>query len=156
MRRVAAETGDQCAPGLGILAREAFEPIDCRFEILADAEPAIVAKGGRKTMLGRHEAEAMAQEFVAIGLEEGRARKEIEIGGEEIMPETGQCDLARPDRAAGFGVLLEDGNLPALARQMDCRREPIMPGADDDRVVSHGSPRSPPQGVCTRIFLPLS
>src|SRR6516225_6623744 len=78
----------------------------------------------------------MRGQLLPVSGEERRAGKEAEVGGEEIMPEAGHGDFARLHRAAGLVRAFNNGDLPALGREVHRRGEAVVPGTDHDCVVA--------------------
>ena len=138
-----AEPAEQIPPAFRVGGREGGNAGERRLQRAADAEIRPVAKDGRESMLRRNEGEAVRHERILVGGEKTRAREHRKVHRAEIVPEAGKRQLARLDRAAGLVLRFDDGDALSPGRQMHARRQAIMAGADDDRVIGHSDFRAP-------------
>ena len=144
MGRILSEPSEQIPPAFSVRRREGGNACERCLQRSADAEMCPVAKYGRESMLRRNEGKAMRQERILVGGEKTRAREHGKVHRAEIVPEAGKRQIARLDGAAWLVLRFDDGDALSPGRQMHARREAIVAGADDDRVIGHSDfePRS--------------
>ena len=142
-RRVAAEAGEQRAPGLCIRRRQRLYASDGLLKRTADAKIAAVTKHAGEAIFGGGEGEALRQQRLLVRGEERRACEHRQVHRAEVVAEPGQRRLARLHGAAGLVLAFDDGDAPTLLRKPDRRRKTVVARADDNRVQRHSSPPHP-------------
>src|SRR6478672_1307778 len=103
MRRDAAKNRDQAAPSLAIESRALRELCFRLLGVGGDAHRPAVLIGAGKGLVARDEAQACALEIGAVMAVDKRAGKERQVGGVEVVSETGKRDVLGADCASNLG-----------------------------------------------------
>src|SRR5262249_258193 len=106
-----------------------------RVEIAADAEPAAIRKGARKTIVRSGKRKPVLDEAVLVSSEERRTGEQAKVHREEIVHKSRQRYGAGLDRGPGFAGAVDDRDLPPLGSEVNRRREAVVSRSDDDGVV---------------------
>jgi hypothetical protein len=88
--------------------------------------------------VARDESQACALELCAVKAIDNRAGKERQVGGVEVVPETGKRDALGADRASELGCALNHHDAPSCLCQAKRRNQAVVAGSDHNRVgVGH-------------------